>query len=85
MWTPTTRAQHSRAGLRYGSDMRDDEWAILEPLLPAPRSRGRKQGLADAPGRGRDLLRAARGYPVGHAAQVLPAPVHGVSLVRGVA
>jgi hypothetical protein len=23
MWTPTTRAQHSRAGLRYGSDLTD--------------------------------------------------------------
>jgi len=21
MWTPTTRAQHNRAGLRYGSDL----------------------------------------------------------------
>ena len=38
MWTPTTRAQHSRAGLRYGSDLTDAEWAVLEPLLP-PRCR----------------------------------------------
>jgi transposase len=43
MWTPTTRAQHSRAGLRYGSDPTDAEWAILEPLLPPPRPRGRKR------------------------------------------
>jgi transposase len=43
MWTPTTRAQHSRAGLRYGSDPTDAEWAILDPLLPPPRSRGRKR------------------------------------------
>ena len=28
MWTPTTRAQHSRAGLRYGSDVTDAEWQI---------------------------------------------------------
>lgn len=41
MWTPTTRAQHSRAGLRYGSDLTDEEWSVLEPLLPPPRSRGR--------------------------------------------
>jgi Putative transposase of IS4/5 family (DUF4096) len=34
MWTPTTRAQHSRAGLRYGSDLTDAEWAILYPFLP---------------------------------------------------
>lgn len=41
MWTPTTRAQHSRAGLRYGSDLTDAEWAVLEPLLPAPCRCGR--------------------------------------------
>ena len=41
MWTPATRAQHSRAGLRYGSDLTDAEWAILEPLLPAPSRTGR--------------------------------------------
>ena len=41
MWTPTTRRQHSRAGLRYGSDLTDAEWAILEPLLPAPATTGR--------------------------------------------
>ncbi len=35
MWTPTTRAQHSRAGLRYGSDVTDAEWLILGPFLPA--------------------------------------------------
>ena len=40
MWTPTTRAQHSRAGLRYGSDVTDAEWLILSPFLPAPRSCG---------------------------------------------
>ena len=40
MWTPTTRAQHSRAGLRYGSDVTDAEWLILSPFLPAARSCG---------------------------------------------
>ena len=41
MWTPTTRAQHSRAALRYGSDLTDAEWAVLEPLFPAPCRCGR--------------------------------------------
>lgn len=26
MWTPATRRQHSRAGLRYASDLTDGEW-----------------------------------------------------------
>jgi transposase len=41
MWTPMTRQQHSREHLRYGSDLTDAEWAIIAPLLPAPRSTGR--------------------------------------------
>jgi Putative transposase of IS4/5 family (DUF4096) len=36
-----TRQQHSRERLRYGSDLTDAEWAIIAPLLPAPRSTGR--------------------------------------------
>ena len=41
MWTPTTRRQHSRAGLRYGSDLTEAEWLILSPFLPEPSRRGR--------------------------------------------
>lgn len=43
MWTPTTRRQHSRAGLRYGSDLTDAEWALLARFLPAQAPRGRKR------------------------------------------
>ena len=41
MWTPTTRRQHSRACLRYETDLTDAEWAVIEPLIPAPEPRGR--------------------------------------------
>ena len=40
-WTETTRHQYRRAGLRYASDLTDAEWALIEPLMPAPASRGR--------------------------------------------
>jgi transposase len=43
MWNPTARALHSRAGLRYGSDLTDAEWAIVAPLLPKPCDRGRRR------------------------------------------
>ena len=43
MWTPTTRQKHSRAGLRYGSDLTDAEWTILAPFLPAAAACGRKR------------------------------------------
>ena len=41
MWTPATRRQHSRDGLRYETDLTDAEWALLEPLMPEPHQRGR--------------------------------------------
>lgn len=43
MWTPTTRRQHSRAGLRYGSDLTDPEWELLSPFLPPEAGCGRKR------------------------------------------
>ena len=41
MWTEITRRQHSRAGLRYPSDLRDAEWCLIEPLFPPARRGGR--------------------------------------------
>ena len=41
MWTPATRRQHSRAGLRYETDLTDAEWRLVAPLLPAPKRTGR--------------------------------------------
>ena len=41
MWTPATRRQHSRVGLRYETDLTDAEWALIEPLLPPAPEHGR--------------------------------------------
>jgi len=41
MWTPTTRRQHNRDHLRYGSDLSDAEWAIIAPFMPSPARTGR--------------------------------------------
>lgn len=41
MWTPTTRRQHSRRGLRYETDLTDAEWAVIEPHLPPASTCGR--------------------------------------------
>ena len=35
-WTETTRRQCRPDGLRYASDLTDDEWALIEPHLPPP-------------------------------------------------
>jgi len=42
MWTKTTRKKYGREKLRYASDTTDEEWSVIEPLLPAPATgRGR--------------------------------------------
>lgn len=41
MWTDTTRKQHARKGLRLPSDLTDEEWAVLSPLLPCRSRLGR--------------------------------------------
>jgi len=43
MWNPTARAHHSRASLRYGSDLTDAEWQIVEPFLPRACRCGRRR------------------------------------------
>lgn len=40
MWTKITRKKYGRERLRYASDTMDEEWAVIEPLLPPP-SEGR--------------------------------------------
>jgi transposase len=43
MWTTETRARHDRGRLRYPSDLTDDEWALVEPLIPPAKRGGRKR------------------------------------------
>jgi putative transposase len=44
-WTETTRLQYRRDWLRYASDMTDDEWAVIVPLMPEPRHLGRPRAV----------------------------------------
>jgi len=46
MWTETTRQQYHRDGLRYASDVTDQEWAQIEALLPLPKKLGRPRTTA---------------------------------------
>jgi transposase len=34
MWTNENRARYDRSHLRYPSDLTDDEWKLVEPLIP---------------------------------------------------
>src|SRR6202453_425960 len=39
MWTSKNRGRYDRSRLRYPSDLTDEEWALVEPLI-APAKRG---------------------------------------------
>jgi transposase len=43
MWTPETRAQHDRGGLRYTHDLTDQEWKLVAPLIPPAKRGGNKR------------------------------------------
>ena len=43
MWTVENRASYDRSKLRYPSDLTDDEWALVELLIPPAKRRGNKR------------------------------------------
>ena len=45
MWTAENRGRYDRSKLRYPSDLTDEEWALVAPLIP-PAKRG---GIGNAP------------------------------------
>ena len=43
MWTSKNRARYDRSKLRYPSDLTDDEWKLVEPLIPPGKPGGGKR------------------------------------------
>jgi hypothetical protein len=43
MWTCKNRARYDRSKLRYPSDLTDDEWRLVEPLIPPGKTSGGKR------------------------------------------
>jgi hypothetical protein len=43
MWTPENRPKYDRSKLRYPSDLTDEEWAIIAPLIDPTREARRQQ------------------------------------------
>ena len=43
MWTEKNRGRYNRDHLRYPSDLTDEEWALIEPLIPPARRGGRRR------------------------------------------
>jgi transposase len=45
MWTPENHRRYDRSGLRYGSDLTNDEWAEVAPLIPPAKPGGNKRSV----------------------------------------
>jgi hypothetical protein len=45
MWTPEHRAAARRQALRYASDLTDEEWALVAPMIPPARHGGRPRDV----------------------------------------
>src|SRR5262245_48899412 len=43
MWTPQNRKRYDRSRLRYPSDLTDEEWAHVAPLIPPVKPGGNKR------------------------------------------
>jgi len=72
MWTTENRGKYSRRGLRYPSDLTDQEWAFITNLIP-PAKRGGRRREVDV----REIVNALlyileTGCPWGHLPKDLP-------------
>ena len=45
MWTMENRGRYNRDQLRYPSDVTEEEWAEIAPLIPSARRGGRKRSV----------------------------------------
>ena len=43
MWTAENRGRYDRGKLRYPSDLTDEEWALVAPLIPPAKRGGNKR------------------------------------------
>jgi transposase len=43
MWTKENRGRYDRSQLRYPSDLTDEEWKLIEPLIPPGKRGGSKR------------------------------------------
>jgi transposase len=43
MWTNENRSFYDRSKLRYPSDLTDEEWALIEPMIPPAKRGGGKR------------------------------------------
>ena len=45
MWTQENRSRYDRSKLRYPSDLTDEEWSLIGPLIPPAKRGGNKRSV----------------------------------------
>ena len=81
MWTTENRIRYDRSKLRYPSDLTDEEWAFIKPLIPPAKPRGQQTDDRCARGRQRFDVHPQHGVPMGVAAQGFATAQHGQRLL----
>lgn len=79
-WTETTRRC-----ARHASDLTDAEWALIEPLMPAPNRIGRAAEDGPARGRERAALHDFAGRSMAASAEGLPTVFDGAEVLLALA
>lgn len=46
MWTRENRGRYDRSRLRYPTDLTDEEWALIAPLIPRAKRGGGKRTVS---------------------------------------
>jgi transposase len=47
MWTKENRGRYDRSKLRYPSDLTDEEWSLVGPLIPPAKCGGNKRTVVE--------------------------------------
>jgi transposase len=76
MWTTANRPKYNRDKLRYPSDLTDEEWAHIAPLIPPAKHGGRKRKVDVREVVNGDYVRIEHGVPMALCAQGPAAEEH---------
>src|SRR5258707_15782126 len=85
MWTLENRPKYNRDHLRYPSDLTDDEWAYVAPLIPPPKPGGGKRRDRHACGHERGDVYPEYRLPMALPSEELSAVLHSPPLLHLVA
>ena len=78
-WTNITRIEYRRSPARYRSDLTDEEWALIGPLLPPAKPGGRPRSTNLRHVMDWDLVYRFQRLSVAHAAKVFSTTLHGAA------